>query len=114
MKAARYFATILKSYGVDAVLTAQDGGTKTVRALVQPVRARSARSAERTDADTGLLAREETIFLGPADCGLAEGDGVQAQGRAYRARRVEVLTADEAVYCWALLRPEGEDTPWNA
>lgn len=89
------------------------GQARTVRAFVQPLRARSARSMEKQAAGTGLLGFEEATFIGTAECGLCEGDRVRAGSRLYRVLRVEEMVAGESVYCWGTLRPEGEETPWN-
>lgn len=114
MRAAQTISRLIARYGAEVTIVSP-AGTARVCALVQPVRGKAVGATEDGQTDAGLSAPHTAAFFGPPECALARGDRVICgSGARYRVARVETLCADGPVCCWALLRPEGEETPWNS
>lgn len=106
----RTIERIMRRYGAQVTLHFADGAEQTVRAFLRPVTSKSLQNMRRDFDELGQIPGGQYLFIGPADCSLAQADWVGCGGVRYLPRRAEtLLLGDEVCYIWGLLTGGGEE-----
>ena len=104
---------IIRHYGgtVCAVLGAS---TRSFRAFLPPVTARSWQNMERVFGPLGEIPRGQYLYLGPADQEISTAEYLRCGGVDYIVRRAEpICVGDEVLYVWGLCVRKGAEDPWS-
>lgn len=108
MKMAGYLNDALRRFG-NTVAICRDGRTEVAKAFVQPLRRRHRLYLSEKYIPAGWFDNTYLLYIGSPDHPLETGVRMQCRGAAYSVVTAEEFAAhDEAVYVWAILKPDCE------
>lgn len=103
----------LRRYGSDIRVRSGEQ-TVQIRAFLQPVTGRGQNMAQIGVSPLGREAAGQYIYIGPLEPAVAEGDGLELDGREYILRRTEQINGVSGpVYRWGMCVEKGAEDTWG-